>query len=183
MSSMRVCHVRPALPALSKQSSAASRLRSRRPTPTCRLVPERDRFIGAPAAAATVPVRVRRDAKQKPILGVERELDGWAWVKAVTGQVRRRVAGPPRIRTGRAPPSSQALAGDWRRPASTRCALLANARTLTRLPEGPRARTLQGARRLATLPVRRQRRCGWPRGSCFAISGRRMRRRRRRVGL
>ena len=42
------------------------------------------RFIAAPAAAAALPLRVRRDVKRKPFLGVEGELGGWAWVDAAT---------------------------------------------------------------------------------------------------
>jgi hypothetical protein len=42
----------------------------------------RDRFIAARVTAAALPLRVRREAKQKPVLGVERDLDGWAWVIA-----------------------------------------------------------------------------------------------------
>jgi hypothetical protein len=39
-------------------------------------------FIARSAATAGLPLRVRRDMKRKPILGVERDIDGWASVDA-----------------------------------------------------------------------------------------------------
>ena len=42
----------------------------------------RDRFIAAPAVGPALLLRALPDAKQKPVLAVERELDGWAWVIA-----------------------------------------------------------------------------------------------------
>jgi hypothetical protein len=40
-------------------------------------------IIAGRVAAATLPLHVQGTAKQKPTLGVERELDGRTWVKAV----------------------------------------------------------------------------------------------------
>ena len=41
-------------------------------------------FIAAPAVGPALLLRAFPDAKQKPVLAVECELDGWAWVTAVS---------------------------------------------------------------------------------------------------
>jgi hypothetical protein len=67
-------------------------------------VAARGRFIAGRVAAATLPLRVRWDVKQKPILGVAGELGGWWWANA-----------KPQASSV----ASDILRGDYRRPAPT----------------------------------------------------------------
>ena len=120
--------------AASQQAPAASRLLGQRPSirrPAVGGLVARDCFIAAPAAAATLPLRVRRDVKRKPFLGVEGELDGWAWVIADTSTLRCCSHPGPRRPPSYAHRKTRVLARRLVEVVSTRCPRLARSESRT----------------------------------------------------